>query len=109
VRDNDVFSAAAGRYDLIIFDPPFRWFRPRDRRERASTHENYATLRASFAKANDRLTADGRMLMFFGSSGDIDYFQGLSDEASVHREVLRTGDLERDGQTVTYFVFRLTA
>jgi release factor glutamine methyltransferase len=109
VRESDVFSAASGTFDLIIFDPPFRWFRPRDLRERASTDEGYATLRTFFAQAKDHLTADGRMLMFFGSSGDIDYFQRLSDEAGFHREVLRTRDFKRDGQTVTYYVFRLTA
>jgi release factor glutamine methyltransferase len=108
VAESDVFSAAPGKFDLIIFDPPFRWFRPRDLRERASTDEGYATLRTFFAQAKDHLAPDGRMLMFFGSSGDIEYFQQLSDESGFRREVLRTREFERDGQTVTYYVFRMT-
>ncbi|WP_089021103.1 RsmD family RNA methyltransferase [Micromonospora coriariae] len=29
-RQSDVFSAVDGDFDLIIFDPPFRWSAPRD-------------------------------------------------------------------------------
>jgi release factor glutamine methyltransferase len=29
---SDVFSAVHGTFDLIIIDPPFRWFAPRDMR-----------------------------------------------------------------------------
>jgi hypothetical protein len=38
-----VFEAVDGRFDLVIFDPPFRWFAPRDPLEAASTDENYRT------------------------------------------------------------------
>jgi release factor glutamine methyltransferase len=108
VQESDVFSSAPGVFDLIIFDPPFRWFRPRDLRERASTDEDYRTLRTFFAQAKDHLSDNGRMLMFFGSSGDIAYFQRLSDQAGFRRQTLRTREFERDGHTVTYYVFRLT-
>jgi release factor glutamine methyltransferase len=27
---SDVFDAVDGQFDLIVFDPPFRWFAPRD-------------------------------------------------------------------------------
>jgi release factor glutamine methyltransferase len=30
VRYSDVFSEVEGTFDLVVFDPPFRWVRPRD-------------------------------------------------------------------------------
>ena len=40
-----------GRFDLIVFDPPFRWFAPRDLRERATADENYASLTTFSARS----------------------------------------------------------
>ena len=42
--ESDVFDAVDGEFDLIVFDPPFRWFHPRDLLERAFADENYASL-----------------------------------------------------------------
>ena len=33
VFESDLFRNVKGKFDLIIFDPPFRWFKPRDIRE----------------------------------------------------------------------------
>ena len=35
----DVFDGVEGDFDLIVFDPPFRWFKPRDLLEAGSTDE----------------------------------------------------------------------
>jgi release factor glutamine methyltransferase len=37
---SDVFDAVQGTFDLVIFDPPFRWFRPRDLLEASIADEN---------------------------------------------------------------------
>jgi release factor glutamine methyltransferase len=108
VRHSDVFSAVDGRFDLIVFDPPFRWFAPRDRLEMASADENYAALTAFFAEARDRLTEGGRMLIFFGTSGDLDYLQRLAAGAGFESEVLATDGFLRDGFRVDYYTYRMT-
>ena len=36
---SDVFTAVAGRFDLVVIDPPFRWFAPRDMAEAATADE----------------------------------------------------------------------
>jgi release factor glutamine methyltransferase len=44
VRHGDVFSNVDSEFDLIDFDPPFRWFTSRDLLEAATTDENDRTL-----------------------------------------------------------------
>jgi release factor glutamine methyltransferase len=109
VRRSDVFSTVDGTFDLIVFDPPFRWFAPRDIRETASTDENYRTMTAFFCGVRARLTDRGRLLMFFGSSGDLAYLRRLADEAGFTVERLaHVEDTHDDGWVVGYSAFRLT-
>ncbi|MDQ1467747.1 MAG: release factor glutamine methyltransferase [Actinomycetota bacterium] len=107
VHESDVFDRVDGQFDLIIFDPPFRWFAPRDLRERATADENYASLTRFFREVGDHLTDDGRILVFFGTSGDLEYLQRLIRKARLEVVTLSTRELVRDSQTVTYYVFRL--
>jgi release factor glutamine methyltransferase len=106
VRHSDVFSAVDGVFDLIVFDPPFRWFAPRSVLEAATTDENYGALTRFFAQVDEHLAPGGRILLFFGSSGDLAYVHELSERYA--RETLATASLERDGVTVEYFTYRLT-
>ena len=108
VHESDVFESVDGRFDVVIFDPPFRWFAPRDLRERATADENYATLTTFFREVADHLTEHGRILVFFGTSGDLAYLQHLMRAAGFEVETLSTRDLTRDGQTVSYYTYRLT-
>src|SRR5918998_2779488 len=80
IRRSDVFSNVAGEFDVIIFDPPFRWFAPRDLLEAATTDENYRAMTTFFREAQRHLAHNGRMLIFFGSSGDLAYLKRLIDE-----------------------------
>ena len=110
VRRSDVFRAVGhdDRFDLIIFDPPFRWFTPRDWLEMATSDANYQALTTFFAEAGDHLTPGGRMLIAFGTSGDIGYLHKLIAEHGYATEVVASHTLDRDGQRVDYFVYRLT-
>ena len=75
IFESDVFEHVDGAFDLIVFDPPFRWFAPRDMAERATTDEDYRALTTFFERVHAHLTANGRLLVFFGSSGDVDYLR----------------------------------
>lgn len=108
VRESDLFQNVAGRFDLILFDPPFRWFRPNDLYERATTDENYETLTSFFQQVKAHLTGSGRILLSFGTTGDIDYLHELVAQAGLKTEELRKVEGEKDGLTVAYLVYRFT-
>lgn len=107
VRRSDVFDDVDGSFDLVIFDPPFRWFRPRDELEATITDENYNALTRFMQEVPSRLEPGGRVLLTFGTSGDLDYLLSLIDASGLDCEVLDERGLEKDGRSVSYFVYRL--
>lgn len=70
--------------------------------------ENYSTLRAFFRKLDDFLSDDGRVLVSFGSTGDLDYLHLLIDASELHRDEVRRVEGEKDGLPVAYVAYRLT-
>jgi release factor glutamine methyltransferase len=108
VFEGDLFDRVQGTFDLIVFDPPFRWFAPRDLRERSTTDENYRTLTRFFREVPRYLAPGGRILVFFGTSGDSGYLDTLVRQARFDAEKLAGRRLEKDGLDVEYFTHRLT-
>jgi release factor glutamine methyltransferase len=108
VRESDLFQRVDGTFDLIVIDPPFRWFAPRDLRERSTTDQGYATMTAFFREVARYLNAGGRILVFFGTSGDSDYLHKLIGEAKLETDKLSSREIVKDGLKVEYFVYRLT-
>ena len=86
--ESDVFEAVDGTFDVIVIDPPFRWFAPKDPLERAITDENYEALGRFFADAGRRLRPDGYVLLFFGTSGDVDHLDDLVTTAGMDSQVV---------------------
>jgi release factor glutamine methyltransferase len=88
----DLFQGVEGDFDLIIFDPPFRWFEPRDLLERSHTDADYRTLTEFMAEAPGHLRSSGRILMNFGTSGDLDFLRELIDRFGFASEETRYGE-----------------
>ena len=104
----DLFAPVDGRFDLVIYDPPFRWFAPRDLVEAAIADEGYGSLRRFFAELPDRLNDGGRGLVFFGTSGDMAYLERLIAEAGFGVEVVAEQGHTKLGIEVSYRTMRLT-
>lgn len=102
VLKSNLFSKIDGKFDLIIFNPPFRWFKPRNALE-TSLDENYRTLARFFSEADNHLKENGRMMMVFSTSGDIRYFRHLVRINYFRSEVV--AKQKRNGWE--YFVYRL--
>jgi len=109
VRYSDVFSEVEETFDLIVFDPPYRWFAPRDALEANMTDENYRAMTRFFREAREHLSPAGRMLVSFGTSGDIGYLKELIADEGFHAEVIAQDGLSLEyGRLVEYFTFKLT-
>lgn len=108
IRHSDLFAAVPEAFDLIVFDPPYRWFAPRDALEAAMTDENYDTLTRFFREARPHLRARGRMLVSFATSGDLGYLRALAAAERFTEEVVGRAEVERDGVRVEYVALRLT-
>ncbi len=105
---SDLFDQVSGEFDLVVFDPPFRWFRPRNMRERGTADENYETMTGFFEQVDRYLRPGGRILLFFGSSGDITYLRHLIKCAGLRSKVLASLGTEKDGLKVKYYTYKLT-
>jgi release factor glutamine methyltransferase len=101
---SDLFENVQGKFDVIIFDPPFRWSKPRDMWERSCADENYATMNTFFSQAKNYLKPKGRILIHFGTSGDLSYLKQVIRKNGLKRkQILKNNRLEW-----TYFTYRLT-
>ncbi len=102
IRESDLFENVPGRFDLIIFDPPFRWFRPQDLYERGMADENYESLTQFFFQVKGYLVRGGRILLAFGTTGDIGYLRHLISQAGFDAEELRRAGGEADGYSIAF-------
>jgi release factor glutamine methyltransferase len=91
---SDLFDNVKEKFDLIILNPPFRWFSPNDKIEKAETDENYQSLQKFFIEAKNYLTKNGRILMAFSDSGDIDFFESLIDKNGYKKEILAEENID---------------
>lgn len=105
---SDLFAAAEGEFDLIVFDPPFRWFRPRDQIDATMTDEKYRTLTRFVREVRGHLASGGRLLLNFGTSADLAYLYQLLNKQGLDHEVVAETTTTRGAHTVTYFVIRAT-
>ncbi len=96
--ESDGFDKVEGAFDLIVFDPHLR----------ATADEDHRALRAFFEHLDGHLAPGGRVLVFFGSSGDVDLLHRLIAEAGLAREELKSLTAATSRGTVTYWTFRLT-
>lgn len=107
INQSDLFAEVEGRFDLVVFDPPFRWMKPRDWAEASITDEDYRALTAFFATVREHLVDGGRILVFFGTTADVGYLEQLIASNGLRGEVVSRRELEKDGHTVEYRTYRI--
>ncbi|MCB9891416.1 MAG: methyltransferase [Planctomycetes bacterium] len=106
-RRSDLFETVDGDFDLIVIDPPFRWFPARDLLELAFSDEDYGMLTRFFREAPGRLRAGGSILLFFGTSADVVYLDELIAQAGLLQTTVAKRTIEARGELARYFVLEL--
>ncbi|HSE10597.1 MAG TPA: methyltransferase [Nocardioidaceae bacterium] len=107
IARSDLFDEVEGRFDLVIFDPPFRWMKPRDWAEASITDEDYRALTAFFAHVREHLAEGGRVLVYFGTTADLGYLEQLIETNGLVGRVVSHRELEKDGHLVEYRAYRI--
>jgi hypothetical protein len=82
----------------------FRWFAPRDLLETTTTDESYRALRTFFAEVKHHLSPGGRILVFFGTSGDLAYAHQLIRAAGLRAEVAAESRVTKEDHETTYYL-----
>lgn len=104
IFESDLFSNINEKFDLIIFNPPFRWFKPRDILERGELNKNYSTLNKFFDEAKNYLKENGKILLVFSSSGDLKYLEQLILKSIFSSKIVK----QKTFNKWTYVVYRLS-
>lgn len=107
IARSDLFAEVEGRFDLVVFDPPFRWMKPRDWAEASITDEDYRSLTAFFARVREHLAEDGRILVFFGTTADVGYLELLVETNGLKGRIVSRRELDKDGHPVEYRTYRI--
>lgn len=89
VFESDLFSNVNDKFDMIIFNPPFRWFKPRDMLEKGEVDEDYKTLNKFFKEVLDYLKKEGRILFLFSTSGDLKYTEILIKNSKLKCKMVK--------------------
>lgn len=88
VLKSDLFSKVRGKYDSVIFNPPFRWFKPRDMLERGELDENYKTLTKFFSQVKKYLKKGGKIILAFSNNGDLEYLKLLIKKSGFKSKII---------------------
>ena len=94
-RKGNLFGSlkAGEKFDLIIFNPPFRHLKARDEIERTVTDENYKVLTRFFRQAKRLLKMNGKILLAFSTLGDEKFLKKLvSENGFTAKELERIED-----------------
>jgi release factor glutamine methyltransferase len=76
--------------------------------ERCHTDADYRTLTRFMSEAPTRLREGGRIVMNFGTSGDLDYLRELIEPTGLDATETRYGERTKLGYTAEYYVIRLS-
>ena len=79
VFESNVFSNVRGKYDTINFAAPYHGSKPSDFLEYGVSDPNYTALRSFLKNAKHHLKDNGKILLGFSNTGDVNLLHKLID------------------------------
>ncbi|MEM0155502.1 MAG: hypothetical protein QW597_02725 [Thermoplasmataceae archaeon] len=74
----------------------------------AVADENFRTMTLFFDQVKNYMKPKGRLLMEYGDSGDMDYFQSLIEKGGFQKTLMKKRYIIRNGRKWRYYVWKLT-
>ncbi|MGA7987596.1 MAG: 50S ribosomal protein L11 methyltransferase [Candidatus Dormiibacterota bacterium] len=109
VLESDHFGGVVGQFDVIIFEPQVRLGAPNDRFTFDGVIDDVEHITGFIHDARRHLTREsGRILFFAGPSPGHTRLIQLANEERFTASVVAQEAFIRDGQSVDYFVIRVT-
>lgn len=104
VVKSDLFSHIRKKYDLIIFNPPFFSFKPKNLIEKNISSYNSNILKRFFKDVGKHLKDNGKVIILFSDIGNFDYFKKLATKHFSKTQLLAHEKCKGDN----YFAYLLT-
>lgn len=105
VRRSDLFKNIKEKFDTIIFNPPFRYFKPKDKLDAAMTDENYQTLTKFFSQVKSHLKSEGKVYMCFSNLADLKYFEHLVKKNKFRSRVINKSRAKNFGEPIKFYYY----
>ena len=105
---SDLFNKIKGKFDLIIFNPPFLSIRPKNFLESAFTDEKHYTLKRFFKDVKNHLERDGRILLEFSNMGGEKTLNQLIKKHKLKKKVIyKTRIKDLAGIPTTFYILEI--
>jgi len=99
---SDVFKKVKGKFDTIYFAAPFHGNKPQNKLEYGVSDSNYRALRLFFRGAKNHLNKEGKIILGFSNTGDVNLLHSLIEENNFL--IMKRHQKTRNGWTAYLYV-----
>ncbi len=107
VKNSDLFGNISGKFDLILFNPPFMGLKPNTDLEKAFTDNNHETLIRFFEQVPKHLNKNGKIILEFANMDGEKLLNNLIKDYSK-RQLYEENFKDFAGVKTHYYILELT-
>ena len=106
---SDLFSSIRGKFNTIIFNPPFGYSKPKNMLNKSIEDHNYKTLIKFFKQVRKYLRVRGKIYLIFSNSGDLKYLHYLIKKNKFKKRLLKKvkGQSLVANEKIFYYIYEI--